>query len=151
MPCLTKYDLHASLGYQLSITARLNEKGFEEALKTLSMSRTTWCVLLALEVEALSKPSDIAHFIGIDRTAISRALRHMEKDRLISRGIGPRDGRTTQVAITEKGRDLLARATPHAATNADLFDQRLTAEERQHLLGLLAKLRGAAALSLNRI
>ncbi len=151
MPDTNRYDLHGSLGYQLSVTARLNEKGFEEALKSLGMNRTTWCVLLALEVEGLTKPSDIARFIGIDRTAISRALRQMEGAGLIRRASGADDGRTTLVAITGKGRDLLARATPHASANASHFDQRLTARERRQLVELLAKLRGAEALALNRI
>lgn len=151
MSRLAAYDLHASLGYQLTVVARLNERPFDEALRALGLTRTTWCVLLAVGVERLSRPSDIAHFIGIDRTATSRALRQMEKGGLISRSEGRGDGRTTLVAITGAGRRALNEATPLAARNAQHFEERLSAEERASLVAILDKLKGDAPPSLQRI
>ena len=92
---MSNYRLHASLGYNLSLAARLQERRLDDALKTLGLSRTTWCVLLAVGVEALTQPSEIATFIGIDRTATSRALRMMEADGLLTRESGRADKRTT--------------------------------------------------------
>ena len=72
------YRLHDSLGYRLTYAARLNERRFEAGLADLGLTRLMWCVLCALDFEGLSRPSDIAAFIGVDRTAISRCLRQME-------------------------------------------------------------------------
>ena len=80
------YRLHNSLGYRLSRVARIQERRLDLGLRRIGLTRTTWCVLLAVGNEGLSQPSDIAEFIGIDRTATSRALRQMEADDLIAFG-----------------------------------------------------------------
>ena len=64
---MSSYRLHDSLGYQLSVTARLHKSRFDDMLKEMGLTRTTWCVLLAVCTEGLSRPSEIAGFIGIDR------------------------------------------------------------------------------------
>ncbi len=57
------YRLHDAIGYQLTVTARLQERRFEAALKTLDLTRITWCVLLAADDEGgsaslrISRPS----------------------------------------------------------------------------------------------
>lgn len=146
-----KYDLHQSLGYQLSLTSRLQERRFEEHLKTLGLTRITWCILLAVEVEGRTHPSDIAGFVGIDRTATSRALRQMELAAIIKRDAGKVDGRTTTVALTEKGDGLLAAATPMARANAKHWQDKLSADEARELRRLLAKLRRNEDAALARL
>ena len=111
------YRLHDAIGYQLTVTARLQERRFEAALKTLGLTRITWCVLLATGDEGLSQPSDIAAFIGIDRTATSRALKQMEASGLITRDGGTGDRRTTRVCLTDLGRAKLDEAEPMAVSN----------------------------------
>ena len=145
-PCLghkivhmTTYRLHSALGYWLSLAARLQERRFEDALKPLGLTRTSWCILLAVGVEGLTQPSDIATFIGIDRTATSRALRHMEADGLVTRKTGRGDKRTTRVELTDLGRSGMAEATPFALENNEIMRAKLTEKEQQQLMNLLAK------------
>lgn len=142
----TPYRLHASLGYKLSLAARLQERRLEADLKELGLTRTTWCVLLAVAVERLSKPSEIATFIGIDRTATSRALRHMEAEGLIARSGRTDDKRFRTVAITDKGQDLLDRGSPAARANNTAMSAKLSeAEEVQLMKALNALIRGEPA------
>jgi MarR family transcriptional regulator for hemolysin len=108
--------LHTSLGYQLSLASRLQERRMDEGLRGIGLTRTTWCVLLAVGNEALTQPSEIAAFVGIDRTATSRALRQMEEAGLIDRSVGCQedgvgDKRTRTVALTDLGRQRLAEGT----------------------------------------
>ncbi len=145
------YRLHQSLGYQMSLTSRLQERQFEERLKPLGLTRITWCILLAVEVEALPNPSDIASFVGIDRTATSRALRQMEAAGMIARGVGKVDGRTTLVALTDLGRDLMTSATPMARTNAQHWQDKLSSAEARELGRLLAKMRLGEDAALTRL
>lgn len=145
------YRLHDSMGYQLSLTARIIEKGFEDRLKQLALTRLTWCILLAVQVEGLQNPSDIAAFVGVERSAISRALRAMEGAELIRRQAGRDDGRTTKVQITEKGAGLCIEATPMAQENAARFAGKLADEERQTLARLLGKLRADETRPLPRL
>jgi DNA-binding MarR family transcriptional regulator len=145
------YRLHASLGYQLSLASRLQERRLDEGLRTLGLTRITWCVLLAVGNEDLRQPSDIARFVGIDRTATSRALRQMEDAGLIERESGTGDKRTTSVRLTPLGETRLAEGTPFAEENGRILESRLAPEERSELRRLLTKLREGEDTALPRL
>lgn len=134
------YRLHDSLGYHLSLAARLQEKRLDDGLRALGLTRTTWCILLAVGNEGLTQPSDIADFVGIDRTATSRALRQMEADGLIDRCSGQDDGRTRAVRLTDPGRAKIPEGTKVARGNGAILAGRLSAEEVDTLKTLLRKL-----------
>jgi len=108
-------------------------------------------VLLAVGNEGLTQPSDIAAFVGIDRTATSRALRQMERDALVDRSVGLADRRTTRVALTPRGREVLAAGTPMAERNNAWMDAKLSQTERLELRRLLAKLSAGEDAELHQI
>lgn len=145
------YRLHASLGYHLSIASRLQERRLDEQLKTLGLTRTTWCILLAVGNEGHSQPSDIAAFVGIDRTATSRALRAMEEIGLITRGAGDGDRRTRCVTLTPAGEAAITAATPMARANGRILAEALAADEPAVLMALLQKLGRATDVTLNTL
>jgi MarR family transcriptional regulator for hemolysin len=147
----TTYRLHEALGYRLTVAARRVERRFETALKTLGLTRITWCVLLAVGEEGHRHPSEIADFIGIDRTAASRALRGMEAEGLITRDDGRVDRRNTRVSLTDKGRERLARALPLAVASRNATEARLAPGDREALLTLLDKLGADDAEPLKRL
>lgn len=135
------YRLQQSVAYHLSLAARVHERHLDEQLKTLGLTRTTWCILLAVGNEGHSQPSDIADFVGIDRTATSRALRHMEDQGLLARSSGTQDRRTRRVELTERGCRAITLATPFARENAHNLAQLLDPAEIDELKRLLSKLR----------
>ena len=142
------YRLHDSLGFRLSRAARIQERRLDAGLKSLGLTRITWCILLAVGNEALTHPSEIADFVGIDRTATSRALRQMEAGGLIDRSAGEQDGRTREVALTELGRRRLAQGEPLAEANAATMAARLSASELEDLKsGLDRLIEGEPALA----
>lgn len=145
------YRLHESLGYRLSLTSRLQERRLDDGLRTLGLTRITWCVLLAVGNEGLTQPSDIAAFVGVDRTATSRALRQMETEGLIARRAGTADRRTTTVALTPRGAAVLARGTPMAEANNAWMDAKLSDAERTELRRLLSKLLEGEDVSLTQL
>ena len=141
------YRLHDSLGFRLSRAARIQERRLDAGLKTLGLTRITWCVLLAVGNEDLAQPSEIADFVGIDRTAASRALRQMEADGLVARHVGEGDGRTREVVLTALGRDRLTRGEPMAVENNAVMAARLSPEEVDRLkAGLDRLIEGQPAL-----
>jgi DNA-binding MarR family transcriptional regulator len=135
-----KFGLHDSLGFQITRTARMIERRVESGLKTFGLTRVGWCILLAVEEEGLKNPSEIAQFVGIDRTATSRALRQLEDEGLISREMGREDRRTTTVTLTEEGQMRLIQARPLCVENMDHFNAKLSAAEAAELKRLLAAL-----------
>ncbi|WP_375173394.1 MarR family winged helix-turn-helix transcriptional regulator [Pseudooceanicola sp.] len=133
----TPYRLHESLGYHLSLAARLQERRLDEMLRTVGLNRTTWCILLAVANEGLVQPSDIAGFVGIDRTATSRALRGMEAAGLLARQSGKEDKRTRRIVLTEKGRQAVIKASPFARENGRLLVALLEDGEVEELKRML--------------
>ena len=140
MDTLTKYDLQRSLGYRMTYVARLNERRFENLIAQHDLSRLAWCVLCALEYEDLSRPSDIADFIGVDRAAISRIIGQMEAKGLITRRLASGDARARAIEITPLGRTRLAGGTAAAEDNAAHLSAQLTAEEYAALDAIMDKL-----------
>lgn len=135
-----KYGLHDSIGFHATFTARLVERRVEDGLRKFGLTRVGWCILLAVAEEGLKNPSDIAAFVGIDRTATSRALRALETDGLITRAIGREDRRMTEVTMTDAGYDRMIQAVPICSENMDHFNAKLTATEQAELKRLLTKL-----------
>lgn len=124
----------------MTLLSRINERAFEAKIADLGISRIVWCILLGVGQENIVHPSRIATFVGIDRTATSRALRVMEARKLISRSSGLRDGRTTEVAITDLGQQILKQATAAAQENANWYTDKLTQSELCRFGELLDKL-----------
>jgi DNA-binding MarR family transcriptional regulator len=141
MSCSQPYRLHASIMYQLTLTSRLQERRLDDGLRALGLTRIAWCILLAVRNEGIAQPSDIAEFIGVDRTACSRALRQMEGQGWIARRNGEPDRRTTCVEATPAGIALLEAATPVAEENSRHFLEKLDPGEDADLGRILARLR----------
>ncbi|RVV98808.1 MarR family transcriptional regulator [Mesobaculum littorinae] len=148
---MTAYSLHDSLGYRLSLASRLQERRLDEQLKTLGLTRIMWCVLLGVGNEGLTQPSDLAQFVGIDRTATSRALKQMEAMGLVERQSGKTDRRTTRVGLTAAGRDALDAGVPMAQANNEMMDAKLSPAERQDLRRLLARITEGEPVSLPQL
>lgn len=134
------YDLHQGLGYRLTIAARTNNASFEENLSALGLTRQKWCVLVAVGEQQITTPSAIADYIGIIRPAASRTLKQMDKDGLLNRAAGNADKRSTTVALTPKGVDLLHRSMPFALQTREHINAALSASEQTQLTTLLEKL-----------
>ncbi len=134
------YRLHDSLGYRLTLAGRIQERRLDQGLKKLGLTRMSWAVLLAVGNEGLEQPSDIASFIGVDRSAISRTLKDMEAKGLIARMAGEGDARTRAIMLTDLGRDRVANGTPIAIRNNAVMYERLTEDEVARLKEMLDKL-----------
>lgn len=143
-----KYRLHNSVLYQMTLTSRMQERRLEEGLRTLGLTRITWCVLAAVEFENCTQPSEIAEYIGIDRSATSRALRGLEGSGLLERVSGAPDRRTTRVKLTAAGRELVLRAAPIAEDNSRYFLGKLTAAEVRDLARIMGLMREGESRSL---
>jgi DNA-binding MarR family transcriptional regulator len=135
-----KFGLHDSLGHHVTRTARIVERRVEGQLRQFGLTRVGWCVLLAVAEEGKQNPSDIAEFVGIDRTATSRALRTLETDGLIAREMGRDDRRTTEVRMTELGEAKFRAALPTCREATEHFHGKLEADELLTLRRLLTKL-----------
>ena len=143
-----RFLLHDSLGFRLSLVSRMIERVFEERLTALAITRAMWTVLLAAEQEGCLKPSEIADFVGIDRTAVSRLLRSLEQKGLVRRSGGAQDGRAREVSVTAAGKKVLAAATQAAHETAHWYGGKLSRKEQAEIHQLLDKLLEGEALNI---
>src|SRR5688572_11406592 len=98
-------ELASHLRIALARTARRLR---QEAGTGLSPSLTA--ALATVERCGPLTPSELADAERVRRPTVTRMLGHLEDDGLISRTPDPADGRSTLVAITPAGADLLAAA-----------------------------------------
>ncbi len=143
--------MQKGLGYRLSLLASITSRKIETYLADLGLTRLMWCVLLAIEEEGLTQPSEIADFIGINRTAASRTLRQMHERKLINRLPGRDDGRNIVVTATEKGKKALDKAIPKALVVAQDIRSKLTEEEVAVFEGLVDKMLAGEIRDLSKL
>lgn len=134
------YQLRDGLGYRVSRLARVMERDFEHRLSGLGITRLMWCVLPTVGLEGIERPSEIARHIGVDRTALSRVLRELEAKGLVRRDKDGSDGRSTRVALTEKGRSRLQMALPQSMGTTHHFSSKLSEKEAETFRCLVDKL-----------
>ncbi|QPC85354.1 MarR family transcriptional regulator [Mesorhizobium sp. NBSH29] len=134
------YELRDGLGFRMSRTARLMERHYELLLSEIGVSRLMWCVLVMSGSYGVTTPSGMAEFLHVDRTAISRVLREMEKQGLVVRTRQEGDRRGRDIALTDLGRDKLEAFLPKAMFTTEHFKSKLTADEFEQIKLLLDKM-----------
>jgi len=135
------YDLHASLGYQLTITARIQQRRLERQLRTLGLTQAGWRILLAVASDGFTSLPAIAGYAGAGRIATARALRWMQRDGLVERGDGDGQAKGPHYRLTESGRATIAAATPMAEASDAVMADMLGHHDMAELKRLLTRLR----------
>jgi len=97
--------------HKVRMAARAVTPAYDEALRPIRLRATPLAVLVAMTKHDAMSINALAEFIGMDRTTLTRNLRPLEKEGLISRGVeGWRRSRALE--ITKKGRSRLRGALP---------------------------------------
>jgi len=127
-------------GLQLSQTARLVSRAFDEALDRAGGSLPVWLILLHLKVRRPANQRTLAEAVGIREATLTHHLNAMDARGLLTRTRDPDNRRVHIVALTEGGEAAFLRLRDAAVA----FDQRLshglTDDERDTLGALLHRL-----------
>lgn len=134
------YDLHAGPGYRLTLAARKNQQFFERKLSELGLTRQMWAILISVGTRNITLPGEIAQYIGVNRTSVSRSLRQMEAKNFLKRSGGTDDRRTSHIHLTKMGKQALKTSMPMAQAAQDNLRKRLSEAEVKLLSDLLDKL-----------
>ncbi len=84
--------------------------------------------------------SDLAAFLGLDKSTLSGLIARAERRGLLTRGTSPEDKRAVVVLITDAGRDLTQRMYVEVQDALVPATGRLDAEQRERLAQLLEPL-----------
>src|SRR6516225_1071245 len=97
---------------------------YDEILRPVELRATQLAVLVAVGNEDVTSITELATYMGMDRSTLTRNLAPLEREGLIRVGVeGWRRSRT--VEITKKGRSRLREALPLWETAQETLQRRL--------------------------
>lgn len=128
------------VGYQLR---RAQLAAFQHFAATVGQVGITpgWFGVLVIVAnnEGLSQ-SRLARTLGIDGSTMVAIIDRLEGNRWIRRERAPADRRSHALYLTDAGKELLARLIPQIEAHEAELARRLSAQDKQALLALLAKI-----------
>ena len=133
------------IGLEVTRTAKVLSRAFDDALAEGDGSLPTWLVLVSLMGRTHGRQRDLADALGIEGATLTHHLNRMEGAGLVTRRRDPDNRRVQQVELTTAGVQTFHALRKHAA----VFDKQLRAgftdEELTQLRGFLVRLRANAA------
>ncbi len=135
------------IGLQLTRTAKVLSRAFDDALVEAGGSLPTWLVLVSLKAQPHGMQRELAEAVGVEGPTLTHHLNRMETAGLATRTRDPENRRVHRVELTAAG-DAMFRRLLQAV---QAFDRRLraglTADEIVTLSGMLGRLRDNVAAS----
>lgn len=117
---------------------------YDAALESSGLKITQFSVLKAARYLEPVSISDLAHYLGLDRTTLGRNLRILERDKMVVIGPG-QDQRERVVRLTEQGQVAYLVAYPLWKQAQSKLSQGLGQEQIEILDTLLSNLETAAS------
>jgi DNA-binding MarR family transcriptional regulator len=108
--------------------ARRLARRFDRLFAPLGLTNGQFSMLVALSGTWMPRLGELAEFLGMDPTTMTAAVRTLERRGLVTLQADEADARARRPSLTEKGRDVVARAVPlwreeHARLQAELVGQ----------------------------
>jgi DNA-binding MarR family transcriptional regulator len=136
-PAKPAFDLQDFLPYLLNQAAEAASLGFQDIYRdSYAMTRTQWRIIANLGKFGAMTARDICRISHIEKTKVSRAVAHMEREGLLARNPSETDGRAEILSLTDKGLTAFANLGQRAV---------------EYDLALRKELGAKAAKDLNRI
>ncbi len=129
--------------YNLRRASRAVTQLYEEHLKPSGLLPTQFTLLAAVRVMGPVKMSVIAEELVLDRTTLTRNIRPLEREGLVSIISAKSDQRMREISITNKGLKKLEEAIPCWQEAQDLTKKMLSASRIERMLGDLRAIVGA--------
>ncbi|WP_406644986.1 MarR family transcriptional regulator [Aliisedimentitalea scapharcae] len=136
--------LQEMVTFRISRThARLSAQAAQLLKKTSGISLMQWRVFVMLEVEGRITPAEIVRRTDLDKSQLSRTIKSMVADGLLTSEPSESDQRAHVLEFTAKGFEVFQQARPHMRHRQARLLNSLTDDERGALFDALAKLDSA--------
>ena len=133
------HNAQDGLGYCLSRAAMLIQTGVDEALVEVDLSRLSWIILACVHFDGIQSPSQIARFVGLERTAASRLISRLEELGYVRREPDSDDRRGYSVIPTRRGIAVCNRAPALIQSGMRPYLKDMSENDVQQLIGLLKR------------
>jgi len=85
---------------------------YDRALAPHGLRATQFSLLATLELRGATPLGELAKFLGLDRTTLTRNLQPLEDGHWLRSRPAPEDGRSRILSVTERGREAVFAAFP---------------------------------------
>jgi DNA-binding MarR family transcriptional regulator len=92
--------------------ARALARRFDDVLRPLGLTHGQFSMLNGLNRPRPATMTSMTALLAMDRTTLTAALKPLVRDRIVAVTVDPEDARGRLLALTPKGKALLARAIP---------------------------------------
>ncbi|MGB3556006.1 MAG: MarR family transcriptional regulator [Jannaschia sp.] len=118
------------LCFRAQRAARVLARRFDAAFRPFALTNGQFSLLMSLNRPEPPTISDVAPFLGMDRTSLTAMLKPLERRGLLSVAVDRKDRRGRRLRLTEEGRALLDAALPIWRAEHDRLDAALAALEQ---------------------
>jgi len=109
------FDLEEFLPYQLAVLADQVSRGFSALYRQrYGLSVAEWRVVAHLGQSGMVSVREIHRRAMLGKSQVSRAASKLERNGYITKAANPADGRLVSLALTERGKAMLADLAPKA-------------------------------------
>lgn len=130
----------ACLCLHVQRAARALARRFDHAFRKVGLTHGQFSLLMSLNRPEPARIADVAAVLAMDRTTLTAALKPLQRRRLASVAVDPGDKRGRRLALTARGRALLAEALPIWESEHAALDALLAPSDPQRLRGDLKSL-----------
>jgi DNA-binding MarR family transcriptional regulator len=127
------FDLETFLPYKLSVLANTLSHNLAQSYVPHGLNQTQWRVMAVLSGVGDMPAREIARKTVMDKTTISRAIKDLISRKLVRRKASQHDGRTSPLALTAKGLELVGKIEPAVLAYEAKLDALLSLEDRRTL------------------
>jgi DNA-binding MarR family transcriptional regulator len=125
------------LCFRAQRAARALARRFDAAFRPFGITQGQFSLMMSLNRPTPPTMGEVAPFLAMDRTTLTAALKPLARRSFVSILPDEKDARARRLALTDAGRDLLARALPVWRAEHDAVDRLLLALEGGLDLGTL--------------
>ena len=139
-----KMDLDGFLPYRLTVVAeRLSVEFSRSYSRTYGLTVPEWRVLFHLSQTDEVSVRDIEKRAGLEKSKVSRVASRLEAAGYVSKAANTEDRRLVKLALTDAGRDLMAKLIPLAVAHERKLEARL-GDDLELFMRLLQRLENDA-------
>lgn len=110
---LTALDIgDACMCHGVRKAARQLARRYDDAFRPIGITSGQFSILAAMLRDAAVPLGDLAELLGLDRTTLTRNLKPLEAEGLVSTVADDDDRRVRGLRLTEKGRSVMSEAIP---------------------------------------
>jgi MarR family transcriptional regulator for hemolysin len=128
------------IGLQVTRTAKVLSRAFDDALAKGGGSLPTWLVLVSVMGQAHETQRDLAAAVGVEGPTLTHHLNRMEAGGLVTRRRDPENRRVHQVSLTPDGETAFHNLLQHVSGFDGQLRAGFTDDELAQLRGFLDRL-----------